>query len=164
MQNALAFEDVDHLVVDVAVIGCSARCDDAVELRHVSAADLLCHEVAKLAIPAGRQQRLVGEPNRAPTGSQRRSVRLRRNRRDGQQLLRSGVLDLVRLAGGEIDAGAGLELVLFAFDEHRPATGDCVNDLLDALEPSGQRAAGFVMRQMQLEEPRSRGRIDRGRP
>src|SRR4051812_18168839 len=86
VQDALAFEDVDHFVVDVAVIGCPARRDHAEELSHVAAADLVCDEIAKLTVPARRQQRLVGEADCSPTVGGSRSVCLRRDCRDGQQV------------------------------------------------------------------------------
>ena len=156
MQDALAFEDVDHFVVDMAVIGCPARRNHTEELSHVAAADLFGHEIAKLAIPARRQQRLVGKPDRSRTGSGGRPVRLWRDCRDGQQILRPWVLDLVRLAGREVDARAGFELVFFAVDDHRPAAGRGVNDLLEAVEPPGERTARVVARHVQLEERGSR--------
>ena len=122
----------------MAVIGCPARRNHTEELGHVAAADLFGHEIAKLAIPARRQQRLVGKPDRARAGSGCRSVRLRRDYRDGQQVLRPRVLDLVRLAGRQVDGRARFELLLLAVDEHRPTAGCGVDDLLDALELPGE--------------------------
>ena len=58
VQRALTFEHVDHLVVDVAVIRRAAWGDHAEELGQIAAADLVCDEIAKLAVAARRQRRL----------------------------------------------------------------------------------------------------------
>src|SRR5204863_5126132 len=163
VQDALPLEDVDHLVVNVAVIRCPAWRDHAVELRHIAAAELFRDEVAELAVAACRQQRLVGKPDR-PRAYGRRSVRLRRDYRDGQQVLRPPALDLVRLAGGQIDARAGLELVgLIVYDEPAAARRG-VEDLLDALQGSRERAARVISRHVELEQLRACARVDRDRP
>jgi 1-deoxyxylulose-5-phosphate synthase len=164
MQDPLTFEDVDHLVVDVAVIGRPTWGDDAVELRHVAATDLVRDEVAELPISARREHRLVEKPDRPQTGSRGCSVCLRRDRGDGHQLLRAWVFDLVRLAGRKVDARARLELVFLAVDDHHPAAGRGIDDFLEAFEPTRERTAQFVPSQVQLEEPGTRRRVDRGRP
>src|SRR5919201_2321074 len=59
VQDALALEDVHDLVVRMTVHAGTAGRDDADELRHVEAADVLVHEVAELPVRAGRKRRPV---------------------------------------------------------------------------------------------------------
>ena len=63
MENPLTLDHVDDLVVDVAVHAGPTRRDDADELRHVAAAEILVHEEAELAIRARRQGRTIRIPH-----------------------------------------------------------------------------------------------------
>src|ERR687888_2436912 len=133
VQEALPFEDVDHLVVDVAVHAGATGRDDADELGDVEAADVLVDEVAKLAVRAGRQRRPVTPTHGPPAWG--RLVLLRRGHRHDDEVLRPRRLDLVFLAGCDVGAGVGLELVRLAVDVERALAGDDEQDLLPIAEP-----------------------------
>src|SRR6266516_3701548 len=60
VERTLALDDVDHLVVDVAVIRRSAGVDHAEKLGDVVRADLLIGEVAEAALASGGKRRPVG--------------------------------------------------------------------------------------------------------
>src|SRR5919199_5114585 len=66
VENAFAFEDVDDLVVDVAVLGCPTRRDVTAELGYVAAADLVRDEVAKFAVTTCRKRWLIRLAYRPP--------------------------------------------------------------------------------------------------
>src|SRR5438477_5744964 len=100
VEDSLPLEDVDDLVVDMAVHAGPARRDHADELRDVQAAHVLVDEVAKLAVRARGQNGLLA-PADGPA-ARRRLVLLRRGHRDDDELLRPGRLDLVLLARREV--------------------------------------------------------------
>src|SRR4029078_5477070 len=64
VRGSLARDDVSHLVVAVTVEGSLARLDDAHELGHVEAADVLIDEVPEGPLARGVELGLVGEANR----------------------------------------------------------------------------------------------------
>ena len=163
MEHALALEHVDHLVVDVAVLGGAAWGDDPVELGELGAADLVGDQVAELPVAAGRQQGLVVVADDAPAVELRRRI-LGRDGRDEQQRLRARVFDLVGLAGHDVRPGARLDLVLLAADDQLAAACSRVHDLLDAVERARLRAAGLVAGEVQLEHLRAQGGVDRDGP
>src|SRR5438874_12987383 len=110
MENPLTLDHVDDLVVDVAVHAGPTRRDDADELRHVAAAEILVHEEAELAIRARRQGRTIriphGDAVTAGTGIQAGAgsgtdavLLLRRGHGDREQLSRAGVVDPVAVSG-----------------------------------------------------------------
>src|SRR5215203_7119766 len=162
VQRPLALEHVDHLVVDVAVVGRAAGGDHAEELGQVAAADLVRDEVAKLAIAACGQRGLVVVADDASAG-RRGAVLVRRSRRDEKQRLRPRVLDLVELSRGDVGAGARLELVGLAVNEQRAPAGDCIEDFLDVVERPRQRAAGLVAGDVELQAFGAEVGVDRDR-
>src|SRR5262245_23474063 len=155
MQLALTLYDVDHLVVDVAVIGCTPRRDHAEELRHVPGADFVVDEVAELAIAPGRKRRPVGVADRALLGAGHRLL-LRSTDGHDDQLLRAWILELHALAGRNVGAGVGLEVMSTAVEDERAGPGDDEEHLLPVLEGACLRSAQSEADQTLLEPLGSR--------
>src|ERR687897_2276099 len=97
MEDSFSIDDVDDLVVDMAVIGCAARRDQAHELREVEAADVLVHEVAELTVCTSAKHRLVGVTDGPASRVDRRPDLERRFDDHDHERLRAAVLELVLL-------------------------------------------------------------------
>src|SRR5919197_1550740 len=139
VEDPLTLENVDDLVVDMAMHAGPARRDHAHELRDVQAAHVLVDEVAKLAVRARRQHGLLA-PAHGPA-ARRRVVLLRRGHGDDDELLRAGRLDLVLLARHDVDAGERLERVRGTVDVERALAGDDEEHLLAVPERTWPRPA-----------------------
>ena len=133
---ALALDDVDHLVVDVAVVGCPPRRDHAEELRHVAGADVVVDEVPELAVASGRKRRPVPVADRSLLGA-RRGLVLRCADRDHDELLRPRVVELEAFAGRDVGARVRLEVVGTAVEDERALPRDDEENLLSSSRWSG---------------------------
>ncbi len=115
VQEALARDHVDNLVVGVAVVGRAPDRDLAHELRETGAADVGVDEQPERPADAGLLVGLRGEAHGHAPGAEHRRIGVGgRGSIDDQRHQRLGpvVLDRVRLAGGDVGRGVGLELVM----------------------------------------------------
>src|SRR5688572_21976805 len=117
MECALPFDDVDDLVIDVAMGRNPARIDDAEELREVVITDLLVGEVLEAPLLSCGKRRTVGSTNRALLGRRVDPVLLVDADGDDDELLGPRVVDLEALAGCDVGAHVRLELVLASLDD-----------------------------------------------
>src|SRR5829696_3169291 len=161
MQLALTFDDVDHFVVHVAVVGRAPGRDHAEELRDVQGSDFLVDEVPELAIAACRKSRPVRVADRPPFRVRSRVVALRRADREDDELLRPRIVELEGLARRDEGAGVGFELVFAAVDNEGAVAGNDEQNLLDSLEAMRLRAPGCTANQPLFEPLRARAPVDR---
>ena len=145
VQEALARDDVDDLVVGVAVVGRAADRDLAHELREPRAADVGVDEQPERAADAGLLVGLRREVDGHAPGAERRRVGVGgRGSVDDQRDERLGpvVLDRVRLAGGDVGRRVGLELVMaLAVEVERRGAREHEQRLLVAGHRGALRAA-----------------------
>ena len=145
VQEALALDDVDDLVVGVAVVGRAADRDLAHELREPGAADVGVDEQAERAADAGLEIGLRREAHRHAPGAERGRVGVGgRGRVDDQRDERIGavVLDRVRLARGDVGRGVGRQLVVaVAVEVERRRAREHEQRLLVARHGGALRAA-----------------------
>src|SRR5712691_3060460 len=158
--RALTLDHVHHLVVGVAVQRRLARRDHAHELRDVEAAGVLVHEVAELPVRRGGERRLVRVADRDAAVLADAAVALRCRDRDGEELVRAGVLDRVTLTGDDERAGLRRELVRLALEVERAAAGDDEEDLLPAGVRTLDRAARREADHALLEVLAAAGGVD----
>jgi hypothetical protein len=125
----------------VAVHRRPAGRDEADELRHVRAAEILVDEVAEFPVRLGRQRLPVGKPDRSAGGVEPRLFFLRSTDADDDELLVRLVLHLVLLARCQVGAEIRLERVGAAADVQAAGSGCDVQDLLASFEQPGRRPA-----------------------
>src|SRR3954451_23413733 len=151
--HALAGEDVDHLVVEVHVVGRAGRRDVADEVRRRAQPAGRIGDDPELPLGRGRLRFLVGEPAHdrplAGGGLRRRGVG-DRHRHEPQRRI-AGVAQLVALAGREVGAGFGLERVLGAAEAQAPATREDEEDLLAPTGVARRGASGRKLEHVLLE-------------
>jgi hypothetical protein len=119
VQHAPSVEHVDHLVVQVVVLGRALRGDVPDELSCAGQPGTGLEQYSKLAVARGVAGLLVRQPHRdrAVGGRGRRG---RKQHRHERQLVRAGVLDLGGLARGHVRGGLRRDVVGHAVD-HEPA-------------------------------------------
>src|SRR5215204_2972861 len=109
MEDSFSIDDVDDLVVNMAVVRCATRRDQPEELRDVAAANILVDEVAELPVGTRPERRLVGVADCPADRSVRRVVCLRRLDDHDYQVVGARGLELVLLARPHVRAGVRLE-------------------------------------------------------
>jgi hypothetical protein len=111
VQRAFPFDDINHLVIHVAVSRRPAGIDHAEELRDVVRADLLVGEVAEAALASCGEGRAVGVADGALLPRGTRPILLREADGDDEELIGPRVVNLVRLPRSHVGAGVRLEVV-----------------------------------------------------
>src|SRR5215213_3155706 len=161
MQLALTFDDVDHLVVHVTVIGRAPGRDHAEELRDVHGSDFFVDEVPELPIAPCRKRRPVRVTDRSPFRVMAVVITLGSADRKDDELIRPRVVELEGLARRDERAGVGLELVLTPVDEKGAASGDDEENLLDSVQATGLRAPRCTANEPLFEPLGARAAVDR---
>ena len=145
VQEALARDHVDDLVVGVAVVGRAADGDLAHELREPRAADVGVDEQPERAADAGLEIGLRREVDRHAPGAERRRVGVGGRGRvddEGDERIGPVVLDRVRLARGDVGRRVGRELVVaMAVEVERRRAREHEQRLLVACHRGALRAA-----------------------